>query len=120
VVVATDLPVNGRRSNSANAKQCLQVLVDSQDGFWISEMDLRLRGPRELLGARQSGLGDFALASLVADGEVLQEARTAADQVTAGDSLGDGKAEQDLAAFPHLCAELDYRYQKLMGVSIFT
>jgi ATP-dependent DNA helicase RecG len=107
-------------SNSADAKQRLQVLVDSQDGFWISEMDLRLRGPGEVLGARQSGLGDFALASLVADGEVLQEARTAADQVMAGDSLGDGKAEQDLAAFPHMRAELDYRYQKLMGGSIFT
>jgi ATP-dependent DNA helicase RecG len=107
-------------SSSADAKQRLQVLVDSQDGFWISEMDLRLRGPGEVLGARQSGLGDFALASLVADGEVLQEARTAADQVMAGDALADGKAEQDLAAFPHMRAELDYRYQKLMGGSIFT
>lgn len=99
-------------SNSADAKQRLQVLVDSQDGFWISEMDLRLRGPGEVLGARQSGLGDFALASLVADGEVLQEARTAATQVMEGD--------QELATVPHLRAELDYRYQKLMGGSIFT
>jgi ATP-dependent DNA helicase RecG len=99
-------------SNSVDAKQRLQVLVDSQDGFWISEMDLRLRGPGEVLGARQSGLADFALASLVADGEVLQEARLAATQII--------ETDRDLATVPALRSELDYRYQKVIGGSIFT
>jgi ATP-dependent DNA helicase RecG len=99
-------------SNSADAKQRLQVLAESQDGFWISEMDMRLRGPGEVLGSRQSGLADFALASLVADGEVLQEARDAATQLMATDP--------ELENMPELRSELDYRYQKLLGGSIFT
>jgi ATP-dependent DNA helicase RecG len=88
------------------------VLVESQDGFWISEMDMRLRGPGEVLGAKQSGLADFALASLVADGEVLQDARAAATQIMETDAT--------LATVPVLRSELDYRYQRLMGGSIFT
>jgi ATP-dependent DNA helicase RecG len=75
-------------------------------------MDLRLRGPGEVLGARQSGLADFALASLVTDGEVLQDARTAATQMM--------ESDQELASVAAMRAELDYRYQKLMGGSIFT
>jgi ATP-dependent DNA helicase RecG len=99
-------------STSVDAKQRLQVLVDSQDGFWISEMDMRLRGPGEVLGAKQSGLADFALASLVADGEVLQDARAAATQVV--------EADGNLVNSPELRSELEYRYQRLMGGSIFT
>ena len=44
-------------------------------GFEISEIDLRLRGPGQFLGTRQSGLPDFALASLADDGGILEEAR---------------------------------------------
>ena len=45
------------------------------DGFKIAEADLRLRGPGELLGARQSGLADFRFANLARDARVLAEAR---------------------------------------------
>jgi ATP-dependent DNA helicase RecG len=99
-------------SNSANAKQRLQVLEQSQDGFWISEMDMRLRGPGEVLGTRQSGLADFALASLVEDEEVLNIARDAAEKIIMRD--------RSLQGEPLLKAELDYRFQKLMGGSILT
>ncbi|MFO0105325.1 MAG: helicase-related protein, partial [Cyanobium sp.] len=54
------------------ARQRLDVLVRSSDGFEIAEMDLRLRGPGQVLGTRQSGLPDLALASLCDDGEVLE------------------------------------------------
>ena len=47
----------------------------STDGFEIAEMDLRLRGPGQVLGTRQSGLPDLALASLADDGAVLDDAR---------------------------------------------
>nr|WP_216903104.1 ATP-dependent DNA helicase RecG [Synechococcus sp. CCY 9618] len=60
------------------ARQRLEVLARSSDGFEIAEMDLRLRGPGQVLGTRQSGLPDLALASLSDDGAVLEEARTAA------------------------------------------
>jgi ATP-dependent DNA helicase RecG len=64
--------------DSAGARQRLEVLARSADGFEIAEMDLRLRGPGQVLGTRQSGLPDLALASLSDDGAVLEEARAAA------------------------------------------
>ena len=45
------------------------------DGFRIADADLRLRGPGELLGTRQSGLADFRFASLARDARLLAEAR---------------------------------------------
>jgi ATP-dependent DNA helicase RecG len=99
-------------SNSSNSKQRLQVLEQSQDGFWISEMDMQLRGPGQVLGSRQSGMADFALASLAEDGEVLSIARDAAEKVILQD--------KDLSQSPLLKVELDYRFQKLMGGSILT
>ncbi len=99
-------------SMSSDAKQRLQVLEQSQDGFWISEMDMQLRGPGQVLGTRQSGMADFALASLAEDGEILTIARDAAEKVILRDN--------DLSESPKLKAELDYRFQKLMGGSILT
>jgi len=86
-------------SNNALAKQRLEVLVRSGDGFEIAEMDLRLRGPGQVLGTRQSGLPDLALASLTDDGAVLEQARTVAQQITAQDP--------DLSNHPGLQKALD-------------
>jgi ATP-dependent DNA helicase RecG len=99
-------------SMSSDAKQRLQVLEQSQDGFWISEMDMQLRGPGQVLGSRQSGMADFALASLAEDGEILAIARDAAEKVILRD--------RDLSGSPRLKAELDYRFQKLMVGTILT
>jgi ATP-dependent DNA helicase RecG len=63
------------------ARQRLEVLTRSTDGFEIAEMDLRLRGPGQVLGTAQSGLPDLALASLSEDGEVLEEARRVAREL---------------------------------------
>jgi ATP-dependent DNA helicase RecG len=99
-------------SKAETAKQRLKVLEQSQDGFFISEMDLRFRGPGEVLGTRQSGLPDFALASLVEDQEVLSLAREAAERVIELDST--------LNQWPLMQKELEYRYRKLMGGTILT
>ncbi len=80
--------------DNAMARQRLELLVRSSDGFEIAEMDLRLRGPGQVLGTRQSGLPDLALASLSDDGAVLEEARLAARRILAEDP--------DLARQPHL------------------
>ena len=53
----------------------LRVLENEHDGFKIAEADLRLRGPGEMLGTRQSGLADFHLANLARDTRLLIEAR---------------------------------------------
>jgi len=103
-------------SKSEVAMQRLRVMEQSQDGFFISEMDMRFRGPGQVLGTRQSGLPDFALASLVEDQEVLELARTAATNVLAQESSeGDG-----LTRWPLMEKELERRYQKLMGGAILT
>jgi ATP-dependent DNA helicase RecG len=75
---------------NAQARQRLEVLVSSTDGFEIAEMDLRLRGPGQVLGTRQSGLPDLALASLSDDGAVLEQARAVAQDLIARDPTLDG------------------------------
>ena len=99
-------------SKTETARQRLKVLEQSQDGFFISEMDMRFRGPGEVMGSRQSGLPDFALASLVEDQEVLELAREAAQKVIAKD--------ETLERWSLLQAELKYRYERLMGGAILT
>lgn len=59
----------------------LGILTESEDGFYISEKDLEIRGPGEFLGTRQSGLPDFVLADLIEDKEILERAREAAFMV---------------------------------------
>lgn len=99
-------------SRTETAMQRLRVLEQSQDGFFIAEMDLRLRGPGAVLGTRQSGLPDFALASLMDDQEVLELAREAAEAVMVRD--------ETLQRWPSLLAELNYRHARLMGGAILT
>ncbi|WP_017302518.1 ATP-dependent DNA helicase RecG [Nodosilinea nodulosa] len=99
-------------SRSEQAIQRLKVLEQSQDGFFIAEMDLRFRGPGEVLGTRQSGLPDFALASLIEDQDVLMLAREAAEAML--------KEDPTLARWPKLAQELQRRYEKLMGGTMMT
>ena len=57
------------------ARERIRTLVDSSDGFYIAEMDLRLRGPGEFLGTKQSGLPVFRIGNLLRDSELLNLAR---------------------------------------------
>ncbi len=57
------------------AKERLKVLKETTDGFRIAEQDLRLRGPGDMVGVRQSGLLDFSIAQLPEDMELMMEAR---------------------------------------------
>jgi ATP-dependent DNA helicase RecG len=49
--------------------------VESTDGFYISEMDLKLRGPGEFFGTKQSGLPSLRVANILRDTEILEIAR---------------------------------------------
>ncbi|WP_075878220.1 ATP-dependent DNA helicase RecG [Merdibacter massiliensis] len=59
----------------------LKMLEKLQDGFAISQYDLQLRGPGDLLGTRQSGVPGFVLANVISDGKMLEAARTDAAYV---------------------------------------
>tara|TARA_B100000902_G_scaffold33906_1_gene40711 strand:+ start:604 stop:2664 length:2061 start_codon:yes stop_codon:yes gene_type:complete len=64
-----------------DAKIRLNAMVDSGDGFKIAETDLKIRGPGDILGTRQSGLINFKIANLIHDAEILHVAREEARQL---------------------------------------
>jgi ATP-dependent DNA helicase RecG len=68
---------------SAMARERLDTLRRTNDGFEIAEKDLQLRGPGELLGTRQTGLANFRLADLVRDADLLPQVHALADQLLA-------------------------------------
>ncbi len=57
------------------ARERMRTLVDSTDGFYIAEMDLKLRGPGEFFGTKQSGLPSLRVANILRDTEILEVAR---------------------------------------------
>ncbi len=64
---------------SVEGKTRLQTMVDTNDGFQISEVDLKLRGPGDMMGTKQSGVLDFKIADIVIDNKILHFARNEAD-----------------------------------------
>jgi ATP-dependent DNA helicase RecG len=62
----------------------LQAVVDSTDGLALAETDLRLRGPGDFYGLRQSGLPDLRVATL-GDVDLIERARGVAERLLAGD-----------------------------------
>ena len=60
------------------AQERIRTMVESTDGFYIAEMDLKLRGPGEFFGTRQSGLPALRIANILRDSEVLEVARSEA------------------------------------------
>jgi len=63
------------------ARQRLEVMRETTDGFRIAQKDLEIRGPGEVLGTRQTGEMQFRIADLVRDGQLLAEVQQAAEDV---------------------------------------
>ncbi len=66
---------------SAEGKERIQTMVRTNNGFEIAEADLKLRGPGDIEGTRQSGVLDLKLVDLAKDGKILQAARDAAVEI---------------------------------------
>ena len=70
---------------SAMARQRLETMRQTNDGFVIAEKDLELRGPGELLGTRQTGLAAFRIADLARDAALLPAVHALAERLLQDD-----------------------------------
>ena len=68
-----------------DAKKRLETMVRTNDGFEIAEVDLKLRGPGDIMGTQQSGLLDLKIADLARDGQLLKYARDTAFDLISDD-----------------------------------
>ena len=64
-----------QESLSETAKRRLQTMRESQDGFYLAEQDLKIRGPGDLLGTRQSGEQSFRIADLGVHAHLMPQIR---------------------------------------------
>ena len=72
-------------NDSKDTMERLSVLGRSNDGFYIASEDLRMRGPGDMFGVRQSGELQFALADIYQDADILYEASDAAKEISGED-----------------------------------
>lgn len=70
---------------SRKTRERLKIVADHADGFTIAEMDLRLRGPGDLRGTRQSGLPELNVGDVVNDVEIIEQARDLAKRMLEAD-----------------------------------
>jgi ATP-dependent DNA helicase RecG len=90
-------------------EQRLNMMVQTQNGFEIAELDLELRGPGEFFGTRQAGMPQFRVASLLRDKKILELAKREAEIVVAGSDPAISK--QDVAlVLDHLKTHWQRRY----------
>ena len=104
--------LRGRIGRGAHDSTCLLVgppgarrlraLAEHTDGFRLAEIDLELRNEGELVGTRQSGLGQFRVARLPDDGELLVRARAVGESIMASDP--DLRAPEHALLAPALAA----------------
>ena len=66
---------------SETAEHRIQAVQETTDGFHLAEVDLKIRGPGELAGTRQSGIPEFKIANLVEDVDLLLQAREEAERL---------------------------------------
>ena len=73
-------------SESPKTKERLSIIVNSRNGFEIADEDLKLRGPGEFFGEKQSGFVKFKIADLISDGPIIRDARMNAFEIIKNDA----------------------------------
>lgn len=86
---------------SSDGKTRMETMTATNDGFQIAEVDLKLRGPGNLMGTQQSGILDLKIADLVKDNQILKTARSYAHHVI--------KADPNFQMDEHKMINLTYR-----------
>src|SRR5699024_8086996 len=85
---------------SADSKTRLQTMTATNDGFKIAEVDLKLRGPGDVMGTQQSGVLNLKIADIVADNTLLKVARGYAQRLL--------KTDPNLALAEHRMVKYTY------------
>jgi ATP-dependent DNA helicase RecG len=98
----------GPRMFAEEARERLNAFSRTNDGFVIAEEDLRLRGPGEFFGTRQSGLPDLRAANIIRDADLLERARTEAFDLVQQDPT--------LAQYPQLRDLLKRKWKGKFGL----
>ena len=70
---------------SKESRTRIKTMTETNDGFKISEVDMQLRGPGDILGTQQSGVVDFKKLDLVADGNIIKTAKSAVEHLIKND-----------------------------------
>jgi ATP-dependent DNA helicase RecG len=98
----------GPRMFAEEARERLNAFAHTNDGFKIAEEDLRLRGPGEFFGTRQSGLPDLRAANIIRDADLLEQARREAFDLAAQDPA--------LTRYPLLRESVRRKWQGKLGL----
>lgn len=93
---------------SKTAKERLEVICRTNDGFEIAEADLKLRGPGDIAGTKQSGAFEFKAANLVEDQAILRTARILAEEILTNDP---GLQQKDNFALKQYLM-MEYKYKQ--------
>ena len=99
--------VTGKLSDTGRER--IRTLVESNDGFYIAEMDLQLRGPGEFFGTKQSGLPALRIGSIIRDKEILEVARSEATTFI-GDTSDDERRDEVKRAVAYIRDHWQRRY----------
>ena len=79
---------------SSDSKTRLETMVRTNDGFEIAEVDLRLRGPGDIMGTQQSGVLNLKIADIIKDNAILQSARFYAKKILQNDKTLSSKENE--------------------------
>ena len=88
------------------ARERIRTLVESDDGFYIAEMDMKLRGPGEFFGTKQAGIPGLRLGDLLRDGDILEAARSEAQGLVERGSVEASRMEEGSADESKASADL--------------
>ena len=97
------------RSDSQNSQKRLEILNHSNDGFYIASEDLKLRGPGDFFGVRQSGVMEFEIGDIFTDANVLKDASAAAKTLACKDPGLEQPEHEGIRRYLERNIESDYQ-----------